>query len=60
MNIIARWQGSAHDSTIFNNSAIQGKFERGEMGDSGYPIRPFLLTKLSIASTRAEQLYNDQ
>jgi len=65
MNIVARWQGSAHDSTIFNNSAIRGKFERGEtgdsllIGDSGYPIRPFLLTKLSIASTRAEQLYNE-
>ncbi|KAL4121236.1 hypothetical protein QTP88_013788 [Uroleucon formosanum] len=53
-------QGSAHDSTIFNNSAIRGKFERGEMGDSlligdsGYPIRLFLLTKLLIASTRAK------
>ena len=50
---------------FFNNSAIRGKFERGEMGDSlligdsGYPIRPFLLTKLSIALTRAEQLYNE-
>jgi len=64
-NIVARWQGSAHDSTIFNNSAIRGKFERAEMGDSlligdnGYPIRPFLLTKLSISPTRAEQLYNE-
>lgn len=65
MNIVARWPGSAHDSTIFNNSSIRAKFERGEtgdsllIGDSGYPIRPFLLTKLSIASTRAEQLYNE-
>lgn len=31
MDIVARWPGSSHDSTIFNNSAIRGKFERSEM-----------------------------
>ncbi|XP_060846433.1 putative nuclease HARBI1 [Rhopalosiphum padi] len=60
INIVARWPGSSHDSTIFNNSSIRGKFERGEMsdslliGDSGYPIRPLLLTKLSIAKSSTQ------
>lgn len=44
-DIVARWPGSAHDSTIFNNSAIRGRFERAEMqnsllvADSGYAQR---------------------
>lgn len=29
------------------------------IGDSGDPIRPYILTKLSVASTRDEQLYNE-
>lgn len=65
LNIVARWPGSAHDSTIFNNSSIRGKFERGEMGDSlivgdsGYPIRKFLITPLANPVTAAEQLFNE-
>ncbi|CAI6346974.1 unnamed protein product [Macrosiphum euphorbiae] len=49
-DIVARWPGSSHDSTIFNNSAIRGKFERGEMqncllvADSGYAQRDFVMT----------------
>lgn len=27
LNVVARWPGSAHDSTIFNNSNIHGDFE---------------------------------
>lgn len=27
MNIVARWPGSAHDVTIFNNSQIRHDFE---------------------------------
>lgn len=33
MNVIARWPGSAHDSTIFNNCEVRQKLERGEYGD---------------------------
>ena len=28
-DIVARWYGSAHDSTIFNNSTIRAQFENG-------------------------------
>lgn len=30
LDIIARWPGSAHDSTIWNNSLLQTRFEQGE------------------------------
>lgn len=49
-DIVARWPGSAHDYTIFNNSAIRGKFERREMkncllvADSGYAQRDYVMT----------------
>ncbi|KAJ8980951.1 hypothetical protein NQ317_001214 [Molorchus minor] len=65
LNIVARWEGSQHDSTIFNNSNVRGRFERGEMGnnlfvgDSGYPIRKYLITPLANPVTPAEQLFNE-
>lgn len=47
-NIVARWPGSAHDSTVFNKSAVRGKFERIEMkklvADSGYAQRNYMMT----------------
>lgn len=49
-DIVARWPGSTHDSTIFNNSAVRGKFERAEMqnsllvADSGYAQRNYIMT----------------
>lgn len=30
MDITARWPGSAHDSTVLNNSSIRARFEQGE------------------------------
>ncbi|KAI4468079.1 hypothetical protein MML48_2g00013046 [Holotrichia oblita] len=64
-DIVARWPGSVHDSTIFNNTAIKTRFEEGEftnnflLGDSGYPLRNYLLTPLANPVARAEQLYNE-
>lgn len=64
-DIVCRWPGSAHDATIFNNSNIRGKLERGEfgenviLGDSGYPIRNYLITPLRNPQTRAERLFNE-
>lgn len=64
-NIVARWPGSAHDSTIFNNSQLRGAFEQGIyrdgllLGDSGYPIKSYLMTPLLNPQTLAEQLYNE-
>jgi hypothetical protein len=62
---VARWPGSAHDSNIFRNSSIMRKFERGQMGsnvivgDSGYPIKRYLITPLGTPVLPAEQLFNE-
>ncbi|KAJ8914311.1 hypothetical protein NQ315_011298, partial [Exocentrus adspersus] len=64
-NIVARWPGSAHDATIFNSSRLRVRFEAGEfgngilLGDSGYPLRSYLLTPLGNPGAPAEQLYNE-
>jgi len=64
-DIVARWQGSVHDATIFNNSRIRALFEVGMfgnsllLGDGGYPLRSYFMTPLQNPRTRAEQLYNE-
>lgn len=64
-NIVCRWPGSSHDSTIFNHSTLSASFEHGEfanyvlVGDSGYPIKKYLITPLAQPSTPAEHLFNE-
>ena len=62
-NIVARWPGSTHDSRIFDNSHICARFEHQEIngilvGDSGYPLRPYLVTPVLRPQTRAQRRYN--
>ncbi|PSN41325.1 putative nuclease HARBI1 [Blattella germanica] len=63
-NIVARWPGSVHDATIFNNSKLRAQFESGAyvdsllLGDSGYGIKSYLMTPLLAPNTPAEALYN--
>lgn len=62
LDIVARWPGSSHDSTIFNNPAIRGKFERGEIkdcllvADSGYAQRNFVMTLVANSRTVIDPL----
>lgn len=63
MDIVARWPGREHDSTIFNNSTIKQKFERNILGgfllgDSGYPCLRYLMTPLQNPQTEEERRYN--
>ncbi|XP_071579480.1 putative nuclease HARBI1 [Temnothorax nylanderi] len=64
-DLVARWQGSVHDTTIFNNSRIRTLFEAGTfgdallLGDGGYPVRYYLMTPLRNTGTRAQELYNE-
>lgn len=64
-NVVARWPGSTHDQTIFNNSNLKQHFENGRygrfmlIGDSGYTIQPYLMTPLQHTQTPAENLYNE-
>ncbi|XP_036140821.1 putative nuclease HARBI1 [Monomorium pharaonis] len=65
IDIVARWPGSTHDSTIFNNSRIKSLFDENRfndgllLGDSGYPNLPYLMTPLLNPTTAAEHLYNE-
>ena len=64
-DIVARWQASVHDSTIFNNSRLCATFEEmryGDailLGDNGYPLKPYLLTSVLNPQNAAEQRYNE-
>lgn len=54
-DIVARWYGSAHDSRVFQNSALYSKLESRVwngilLGDGGYPCLPFLLTPFNSRS----------
>ncbi|KAJ8981059.1 hypothetical protein NQ317_018032 [Molorchus minor] len=65
LNIVARWPGSSHDSTIFNNSDLMAQFEQRHfpncyiLGDSGYPLRNYFFTPLLNPNWPAQQLYNE-
>lgn len=63
-DVVARWPGSTHDSYIWSNCATKDKLERGELqgillGDSGYPLRSYLLTPVANPQTAAEERYNN-
>ncbi|CAH2100915.1 unnamed protein product [Euphydryas editha] len=65
LNVAARWPGSAHDATIFNNSVSRAQCEDGIiknhwlLGNSVYPNRSYLLTPLLSISTSQEIRYNE-
>lgn len=63
-NIVARWPGSVHDQTIFNNSRLKIQLDNRDfedkilLGDSGYALQTYLMTPLLQPNTAAENLYN--
>lgn len=65
IDIVVRWLGSIHNSTIFNYSRIKSLFETDRfddgllLGDSGYPNLSYLMTPLLNPTTPAEHLYNE-
>jgi hypothetical protein len=62
LDIVARWPGSVHDTTIFRNSRLCTRFENNEINnavlvaDAGCPVKNYLLTPLSQTHTRGENL----
>lgn len=64
-DIVARWPGSQHDSTIFDESRLKACFARGDfcngklLGDAGYPCNNYILTPLRSPGSEAEQQYNN-
>lgn len=65
LDIVARWPGSTHDQTIFDNSNIHRRLHQNEfgnsilMGDSGYANTTHVITPLLRAHTEVEQLHNE-
>ncbi|GFX23329.1 putative nuclease HARBI1 [Trichonephila clavipes] len=65
MNVVARWPGSAHDSTVFNNSAACLSLKTNALykdfhllGDTGYACEKYLLTPFGNPRYLSEARYN--
>ncbi|XP_022902595.2 putative nuclease HARBI1 [Onthophagus taurus] len=65
LDIVARWPGSTHDQTIFNNSCLKHRLEIGQfrngllLGDGGYQNKNYLLVPIDQPQREAERLYNE-
>ncbi|XP_028419108.1 putative nuclease HARBI1 [Dendronephthya gigantea] len=66
INLVARWPGSVHDSHIFRMSQIQQFIEQHHtsledgiiLGDSGYALKPYLMTPYTDPTTAKERAFN--
>jgi len=64
LDVVAKWPGSSHDSFILQASRVHDKFESAEfgegwlLGDSGYPLKSWLMTPIDHPQSRAEVSYN--
>ncbi|XP_071500727.1 putative nuclease HARBI1 [Diadema antillarum] len=63
IDLVARWPGSSHDSRILQNSVLGRCFEGLKLhglllGDSGYALRPWIMTPVLNPTTPAENAYN--
>lgn len=69
LNVNARYPGSTHDSFIWSNSLVftflenlyqqnSSDWNKWLLGDSGYPLQPWLLTPIKTPTTDAERKYN--
>ena len=62
-DVVCRWPGSVHDARIFSMSSIRGRLERKELrgwllGDSGYGLKPYLMTPISNPANQGERNYS--
>ena len=63
-NLVARWPGSTHDAYIWSNCTLNAEFENGAngglhlLGNSAYPLRPYLLTPFLAPGNDGEERFN--
>lgn len=62
-NAVIKWPGGTHDSYILRQSSVWEYMEQNAgmgyiLGDSAYPLRPWLLTPLSSPCSESERKYN--
>ncbi|XP_054726194.1 putative nuclease HARBI1 [Anastrepha obliqua] len=65
-NVNARFPGSCHDAGIWTTSPVRVKLIREHilgafkwlLGDSGYPLEPWLLTPIATPSSASEEIFN--
>ena len=66
-NIVVRWPGSTHDSHVFRTSNICNYIQENHhslndgilLGDSGYALRPFMMTPYNNPTTPTQVAYNE-
>lgn len=65
VNIVAKWPGSVHDSTILKESSVVNYMTRVPLhpsvilGDSGYVCSNWLLTPYRIVDSRHKEIFNN-
>ena len=65
INIVAKWPGSVHDSTVLNQSSLAEYFENINrqakgllLGDAGYGCKSWLLTPYRITRNPQQERFN--
>ncbi|XP_052799284.1 putative nuclease HARBI1 [Mya arenaria] len=63
LNVVAKWPGSVNDARIFRESELCQQLESGalngyNLGDSGYPSKPYLLTPYLATRSQKQERYN--
>ncbi|CAC5382729.1 HARBI1 [Mytilus coruscus] len=63
-NVVVRWPGSTNDAFILQQSALYRHMDRNLnagrlLGDSGYPLKVWLITPLANPSNPQEQRFNN-
>ena len=59
-----RYPGASHDAFVWNNSALRRRFLNGDfgegllIGDSGYPLEPFMMVPFQNPATNAQEKFN--
>ncbi|XDV16254.1 hypothetical protein PO909_016050 [Leuciscus waleckii] len=62
-NCVVKWPGSVHDARILRESALYRDLQTNRpdgiiLGDSAYPLLPWLMTPFLIANTPAQARFN--